>query len=72
MPRASKPKPTPADPLSFYKDSAGKWRWRVTHPNGRILADSGDGYTRHIDARRGAASSEDLLYRSLYGRVKAR
>jgi uncharacterized protein YegP (UPF0339 family) len=29
----------------YYKDSKGEWRWRLKAANGRILADSGEGYT---------------------------
>jgi len=28
-----------------YKDSKGEWRWRLKAANGRILADSGEGYS---------------------------
>jgi len=27
-----------------YKDKKGEWRWRMQAPNGRIMADSGEGY----------------------------
>lgn len=37
----------------IYKDAKGKWRWRLRARNGRILADSGQGYVRKIDARLG-------------------
>ena len=30
----------------YYKDKKGEWRGRLTSLNGRILADSGEGYTR--------------------------
>lgn len=39
----------------FYQDKAGQWRWRVKHSNGRILADSGEGYSRKSDAQKGFA-----------------
>ncbi|MFB6219453.1 MAG: YegP family protein [Halobacteriaceae archaeon] len=34
------------DPTAFevYRDAAGEWRWRLVHRNGRVLADSGEGY----------------------------
>lgn len=35
-----------------YQDHAGGWRWRLQHRNGRIIADSGDGYMRKRDAMR--------------------
>jgi uncharacterized protein len=28
----------------IYKDRQGEWRWRLVSPNGRIIADSGQGY----------------------------
>ena len=28
----------------YYKDKKGEWRWRLVAANGRILADSGEGY----------------------------
>ena len=28
----------------YYKDARGEWRWRLKASNGRILADSGEGY----------------------------
>ena len=42
------------DPTGFevYRDAAGKWRWRLVHRNGNIIADSGSGYTRRNDANR--------------------
>ncbi len=45
-----------ADPTAFevYEDRAGEYRWRLIHRNGNILADSGQGYTRAHDARKGA------------------
>jgi uncharacterized protein YegP (UPF0339 family) len=29
----------------YYQDSKGEWRWHLKASNGRILADSGEGYT---------------------------
>jgi len=28
----------------YYKDKKGEWRWRLVASNGRIIADSGEGY----------------------------
>ena len=28
----------------YYKDNKGEWRWRLKASNGRIIADSGEGY----------------------------
>lgn len=41
--------------IEFYCDKAGKWRWRAKR-NGRIIADSGQGYTTVSGARNGVIS----------------
>jgi len=35
-----------------YRDRAGTWRWRLLARNHRIVADSGEGYSRRRDAHR--------------------
>jgi uncharacterized protein YegP (UPF0339 family) len=37
-----------------YKDRAGEWRWQLVSSNGRIVADSGEGYSS-LQAVRDAA-----------------
>lgn len=32
--------------FQVYRDKAGEWRWRLRAKNGRIVADSGEGYKR--------------------------
>jgi uncharacterized protein YegP (UPF0339 family) len=32
--------------FEVYEDNAGKYRWRLVHDNGNIIADSGEGYAR--------------------------
>lgn len=32
--------------FNIYKDAKGLWRWQLLARNGRILADSGEGYAR--------------------------
>lgn len=46
------------DPTAFevYEDNAEKWRWRLRHRNGNILADSGEGYTAKQKAIQGLTS----------------
>jgi len=39
--------------VMFYRDKAGEWRWRLKATNGRIVADSGEGYQRLRDCLRG-------------------
>ena len=41
------------DTITLYRAPDG-WRWRYTASNGRVLADSGQGYSRRADAVRGA------------------
>jgi uncharacterized protein YegP (UPF0339 family) len=33
----------------YYKDARGEWRWRLKAPNGRIIADSGEGYANESE-----------------------
>jgi uncharacterized protein YegP (UPF0339 family) len=40
--------------LDVYKDSKGEWRWRVRAQNGKVMADSAEGYKRR-GACRGSA-----------------
>ena len=37
----------------MYKDNAGYWRWRLYASNGKIIADSGEGYTNRQDCLHG-------------------
>jgi uncharacterized protein YegP (UPF0339 family) len=43
----------PAAPrFELYRDTAGEWRWRLVARNGRVIADSGEGYTRRSGAEK--------------------
>jgi len=42
--------------FELYRDRADKWRWRLVHHNGNIIADGGGGYTRKANARKGLRS----------------
>ena len=46
------------DPTAFeiYRDRGGKYRWRLLHRNGNIIADSGQGYASRQKARQGLDS----------------
>lgn len=37
-----------------YKDKKGEWRWKLRAKNGKIIADSGEGYKRRRDCVNGA------------------
>ena len=41
--------------IVIYRDKAGEYRWRVVAPNGRIVADSAEGYVRRRKAVSGLA-----------------
>lgn len=36
--------------ITLYRDESKSWRWRLSVRTGRVLADSGQGYSRRIDA----------------------
>lgn len=40
--------------FEIYQDAHDEWRWRLVHANGKILADSGEGYTQRAGASRSA------------------
>lgn len=37
--------------VELYQDESLEWRWRRRVLNGNVVADSGEGYSRAIDAR---------------------
>jgi uncharacterized protein YegP (UPF0339 family) len=39
--------------FKLYKDTAGYWRWRLIASNGKIIADSGEGYYNKTDCEHG-------------------
>ena len=40
----------------YYRDHKGEWRWRLVAANGRIIADSGEGYSNEADCLDGIRS----------------
>ena len=38
-----------------YRDTRGQYRWRLVASNGRIVADSAEGYVRRVDCLAGIA-----------------
>jgi uncharacterized protein YegP (UPF0339 family) len=38
------------DQFRIYRDKRDEWRWRLRAPNGRTVADSGEGYSSYADA----------------------
>lgn len=41
--------------MRIYRDRKGEWRWRIVARNGRIVADSGEGYSSASAVRRAAS-----------------
>ena len=39
--------------VEFFKDKAGEYRWRLKATNGRIIADSAEGYKNQADCEAG-------------------
>jgi uncharacterized protein YegP (UPF0339 family) len=45
--------------FELYEDADGRYRWRLVHDNGNIIADSGEGYATKQKARQGIRSVKD-------------
>jgi uncharacterized protein YegP (UPF0339 family) len=50
--------------IEVYQDRAELWRWRLVAANGRIVADSGEGYSRRRDALRAVRTFRGLAWRA--------
>jgi uncharacterized protein len=48
--------------FQIYKDAAGEWRWRLVSGNGRIFADSGEGYQHRADCLHGIELVKNAQY----------
>lgn len=48
--------------VKIYADKSGEFRWRCVASNGRLIADSGESYTRYHDAERAARTTFGSLY----------
>jgi uncharacterized protein YegP (UPF0339 family) len=42
--------------FEIYEDREEKWRWRLVHDNGNIIADSGEGYASRQKCEQGLES----------------
>ena len=47
--------------LEIYRDGRSEWRWRLRAANGRIVADSGEGYRRRASLLRGIECARVML-----------
>lgn len=52
----------------YFKDDTGEWRWHLKAANGRIIADSGEGYQNEQDCLHGI----ELVKQSANAPVKPR
>ncbi len=50
---------TPAG-FAVYHDKADEWRWRLVHRNGRVIADSGEGYVERNNAAEAVERLRDI------------
>lgn len=50
-----------------YRDAAGEYRWQLRAPNGRIVADGGEGYKRRAGADRAVSRLILIAHSALYG-----
>jgi uncharacterized protein YegP (UPF0339 family) len=48
--------------IVIYQDSSGEWRWRLVAKNGRIVADSAEGYSKLSNAERAASRFLDIVF----------
>lgn len=49
------------DGVELYRDKSANWRWRVKAANGRIVADSSEGYVNFIDCVSGLSVAAAIL-----------
>lgn len=45
--------------FQIFRDSRGDWRWHLRAANGRIVADSGEGYASRRNAKRAIGTFVD-------------
>lgn len=53
--------------FEVYQDRGGDWRWRLRAVNGRIVADSAEGYASRRNARRAVTATLDAVESFLIG-----
>ncbi len=47
--------------FDIYQDKGGDWRWRLRARNGRIVADSAEGYASKRNAHRAVTTTLDTV-----------
>jgi uncharacterized protein len=56
--------------FEVYRDTRGEFRWRLWAPNGRIMADSGEGYRTQAACRRALARLKEVAADARVERIK--
>lgn len=51
--------------VRIYRDAKGEWRWQVKAGNGRVVADSAEGYVNKSNAVHGAVVAGVLILQAL-------
>lgn len=54
--------------FKIYEDQAGLFRWSLVARNGKIIADSGEGYQTRQNAQRAIDRLIDIIERGFLGR----
>lgn len=56
--------------FEVYRDAAGDYRWRLRASNGRIVADSAEGYASRANVRRAITSFMDAVDHARAGELR--
>ena len=56
--------------IELFRDAKKEWRFRIKHPNGRIVADSAESYKRIFYCRRNAENLKAFMYDSEIKEIK--
>jgi uncharacterized protein YegP (UPF0339 family) len=56
--------------FEIYNDTQGDWRWRLRARNGRIVADSAEGYASKRNAKNAVMSTLDAVEGALIAGVR--
>ncbi len=55
----------------IFEDKRGEWRWRLISSNGRIVADSGEGYKNKSECYKRLSEITSIGYSNLITEEKA-
>ena len=50
----------------MYQDAEKLWRWRLVAANGKIMADSGEGYASKGNCKKAIIRIKDIIYDAKY------